>query len=190
MGTSHGYVDQTFYQINDLNTPLTSPNRYVTPFYYNTAASNKPSANGGFGLCSGGKNTITQQMVFDIVGDIYTRYYANGTTSAWKRVANSPTTTELLWITSDVPTTVTSYNCNWGAYDFLLVQLTFFGNIQETATIPYEYFNGTGSSRRVYLKNWSNNVAYEIYKDGTTKAYCRALSSSTNYGIRISGIKF
>ena len=68
--------------ISDLNTPLSTGTSVLLFNIYGSWASNKPSGNAGFIITNGAGN-YRQQIAFELGGDIYTRYYANGNITAW-----------------------------------------------------------------------------------------------------------
>jgi hypothetical protein len=71
-------------QINDLNTPLLAGASVITFNTYRSTASNKPTTNDGFCITySYGNGIYRQQIAFELTGEIYSRYYNNGTISAW-----------------------------------------------------------------------------------------------------------
>ena len=69
-------------QVNDLNTPLNEGCTLITLNTYPASASNKPTANSGI-IMSFGTGRFRQQIAFELAGAIYTRYYDNGTFTAW-----------------------------------------------------------------------------------------------------------
>lgn len=69
-------------QVNDLNTPLNEGCALITLNTYPASASNKPTVNSGI-IMSFGTGRFRQQIAFELAGAIYTRYYDNGTFTAW-----------------------------------------------------------------------------------------------------------
>lgn len=85
-GGLNSLSDQIETQFNtattDLNTPLNEGKSVITFNAYGGSASNKPTSNTGF-VITLGNATYRQQIAFELAGEIYSRYYNNGTISAW-----------------------------------------------------------------------------------------------------------
>jgi hypothetical protein len=82
------YTKQLTTQISDLNTPLSQGTSVIIFNTYDSTASNKPTGNSGFTITLGVRG-YRQQMAIDLEGNIYARYYNNGTITSWvKRSAS------------------------------------------------------------------------------------------------------
>lgn len=82
------YTKQLTTQISDLNTPLSQGTSVIIFNTYDSTASNKPTGNSGFTITLGVRG-YRQQMAIDLDGNIYARYYNNGTITSWvKRSAS------------------------------------------------------------------------------------------------------
>ena len=99
-------------------------------------------------------------------------------------------TTALILETSNVPTTATSYSCNWSNYDLLIVCACQYGNIDENTIVTNSYFSLTTSELRILLYNGRRSRNYEVYQNGSNAVYIKAgQEESTQYRVRIYGIK-
>lgn len=132
---------------------------------------------------------------------VYTLNKASGTwASTW---VQEPTRDEITSINSsltnslteadllnrlDIPTTFTSYACNWSQYRLLIFCQIYYGNIMSTIVVPSSYINITTSGTRIMMYTPSADRTWEIYKNGTDALYMKASSSSSTQGIRIIGI--
>ena len=66
----------------DLNSTLNLGTSSPRLTYYASTATNKPSGNSGIAFTMGNQ-TYRQQIAFDLEGNIFARYYNNGTISNW-----------------------------------------------------------------------------------------------------------
>ena len=92
---------------------------------------------------------------------------------------------------ANVPSTATSYACNWSIYDLLLVQTRYYGNIRSSNICSVDYFDTTSDGRRIYALDTVSNYRYEIYKDGNNAVMVlqNGGTPDSRYGIYIYGIK-
>ena len=81
---SGAITDQFNTRITDLNAVLNAGCNDITFSIYSASASNKPTSNSGFTITLGG-GVYRQQIAFELAGEIYTRYYNNGTITAWTK---------------------------------------------------------------------------------------------------------
>lgn len=88
----------------------------------------------------------------------------------------------------DIPTTATSYNCNWKKYNAISIEAISYNNVMAQITIPTSYFNSTTNGARPLLNDAIHNVIYDVYKNTDTSIYIKAQSSYSVGGIRIYGI--
>ena len=70
----------------DLNSSLNNGTATPRITYYQSTATNKPSGNSGV-VMTQGNGTYRQQLAIDLEGNIYARYYNNGTISNWVKKA-------------------------------------------------------------------------------------------------------
>ena len=89
----------------------------------------------------------------------------------------------------ELPTTDTSYNCDWSSFDALSLEIVFYGNSRTQMTIPTSYFNQTSSGNRPQLYDTTNQYGIEIYKNTNNSIYIKANKQSATLGARIYGIK-
>lgn len=66
----------------DLNSSINAGTSTPRITYYPSTATNKPSGNSGV-VITQGNGTYRQQLAIDLEGNIYARYYNNGTISSW-----------------------------------------------------------------------------------------------------------
>lgn len=71
---------------SDLNSTLNSGTATPRITYYQSTATNKPSGNSGVSITQGNQ-TYRQQLAIDLEGNIYARFYNNGTISTWVKKA-------------------------------------------------------------------------------------------------------
>ena len=101
----------------------------------------------------------------------------------------SPVVTELLRELS-IPTTATSYNCNWSDYDFLLIYALHYSNLRSCNVVPKSAFSNTTAGSRPFVYDGVDSRYYAVYKDGNTKVYIGSNTSDAAHGVCIYGVKF
>lgn len=87
----------------------------------------------------------------------------------------------------NVPTTATSYNCDWTDYDALSFEMLFYDNVREQITVPKSYFNTTFAGGNLQMTDGSRTSV--IYKNGNNAVYMSMGAQEASRGIRIYGIK-
>lgn len=88
-----------------------------------------------------------------------------------------------------IPTTATSYSCNWSRYRFLIIEAVYYNNITATIVVPKEYMSVTSSGYRIQLYTQHNTSVYwNIYKNGDSAVYINATAEDTNHGVQIYGV--
>ena len=89
----------------------------------------------------------------------------------------------------NVPTTLTSYNCNWSQYNVLIFNALWWDNPNNSITVARNYFAGTDGSIRILLNQGdSSGVQYEIYKNTSSSIYIRANKADNQRGIDVIGL--
>ena len=107
-----------------------------------------------------------------------------------KQVLTTLTVTALVELREIPQNTATEYACNWQDYDFLILEAKQYNNVFFSETVPYAYFSITGSGSRPVLTDTAHSRTYEIWQNGSGKIIVLSNgSSSSAYGIRITGIK-
>lgn len=98
----------------------------------------------------------------------------------------------LLLDQKSIPTTPTSYSCDWSGYDLLIVCAVWYENIRASIVVPANgYFDQTASNKKIYIADAASNRTYGVYKDGDNAVYAyEGGSADPIYGIKIYGIKF
>lgn len=92
-----------------------------------------------------------------------------------------------LWSKLDIPTTATSYDCDWQDYKLLFITATFYTNRLCTVVIPSAYFASTSPGSRPLLSVY-DGLQFEIYQNGSGKIYAKASTTNSAYGILIEGL--
>lgn len=108
-------------------------------------------------------------------------------TSLNNSLANSYIADELV-SKLDIPTTATSYPCNWNNYHFLIINHQFYNNIYSSIVVPRSYFATTDSSKRVRIYTPTGDKNWEVYKNGASAVYIKASVSDSTNGIGIFGV--
>lgn len=90
----------------------------------------------------------------------------------------------------NIPTTATSYNCPWQAYQFLSIEILHYNNVRQQFLVPTSYFQSTSYGSRIIINDGVKESAqgYEVYQNGSGKIYIKASEVNANMGIRIYGI--
>ena len=109
-------------------------------------------------------------------------------TSLNNSLENSYATTELLQQLG-IPTSATSYNCDWSNYRFLIVCQQFYSNIRATVVVPNAYFAATNPNTRIQLYSPTESKSWQIYKNGNSAVYIQASTSDSTNGVRIFGVE-
>ena len=103
-------------------------------------------------------------------------------------------TDTLLNITSNVPTTATSYSCNWTNYDLLIWNATFYNNIFASTVVPKGWFDTTSPTRVIIVFNPSTGIRFDLYKNGNDAVYASRdttqITLPANHGFSLLGVKF
>lgn len=88
---------------------------------------------------------------------------------------------------SNIPSSQTSYDCNWQNYEFLFIYSKQFGNIFEQIIVPYSYFSTTSDGKRVMIHDGYTGGRYQIYRNGNGKVYIVGTTPNTSYRLEICG---
>lgn len=89
-----------------------------------------------------------------------------------------------------IPTTATSYDCEWQNYDLLIINAVQYGNALATVVVPKSYMDTTSSSNRVRIHEHLQGYTFQVYKNGDDKIYAVASNSDANFGLMIYGLRF
>ena len=97
---------------------------------------------------------------------------------------------DLLFDNKSIPSTATSYECNWGDYHFILICTMFYGNVRSTYLIPYAIMYGSTSNSRPQAYDPYSNIRYDIYANGFGRVYALTAqgTSDSTLGLRIYGV--
>lgn len=107
---------------------------------------------------------------------------------ATSTIPGRPAAVQLVYKTG-IPTTATSYSCDWSRYRFLIIEAIYYNNVTATIVVPKEYMSATTSGYRVQLYTLSNtNVYWNIYKNGDSAVYILASAAAANHGVQIYGV--
>lgn len=167
-------------------------------------ATNAPSqTTGHFVLAfkNSSSSNFTTQLAISTAGRIFERYGNAGTWSEWKRLvteddlaAKKPTYTNILTTNEIIPTTFTSYECaDFSQCDAFLVCAMLYGAISATIEVPMVYFQFTGESNSIILKNPKNDIVYRVAKgaDNTHIIVKTETEGTTSeYKVRVYGITY
>lgn len=88
----------------------------------------------------------------------------------------------------NVPTTDTSYSCNWADYRVLVIAHVFYGNVMSTIVESREHMMISNSGNRVIASTPSNDVQWSVWKNGDNAVWVRASSANAQNGIAIFGL--
>lgn len=162
--------------------------------YVNSGASNTPTNTGGSLLVlasNDGKNVYQLFSQYNTTAT-YIRKLQGGTWRDWVLVATKIQITTILHI-SEVPTTFTSYDCNWQDYDLLNIVSCQYANYRSNILIPVSQFIGTSTGRRPIVTDvltTSSLITYQVYQNGEGSVYVQGSLDPTTYRIlHIDGIK-
>lgn len=88
-----------------------------------------------------------------------------------------------------IPTTATSYDCEWGHYDALVICAMFYSNVMATIFIPTSYFRATTTTLRPIVYDPVNSRRFDVYKADNDSVYLVGFSTpGAAYGVRIYGV--
>lgn len=110
------------------------------------------------------------------------------TSGSYNDLLNKPSFTEIL-NQKNIPSTATSYSCDWASYDFVLICALNVYNIMQEMTIPKIFLSVTSSGALVQFRDVQTNSTYKIYKDGNDHLYISSTNTNANLGLRIYGYK-
>lgn len=88
---------------------------------------------------------------------------------------------------SNIPTTATSYSCDWTKYDTLVITASQYGNHTCSVEVPISYFQNTEQNRRVIINDFITGVNFEVYKNGNDAIYIKANELSSKAVIFVYG---
>ena len=88
----------------------------------------------------------------------------------------------------NVPTTDTSYSCDWASYRVLVIAHVFYGNVMSTIVESREHMMISNSGNRVIASTPSNDVQWSVWKNGDNAVWARASSANAQNGIAIFGL--
>lgn len=108
-------------------------------------------------------------------------------TSLNNSLTNSFTMVELMR-QLNVPTTDTSYSCDWASYRVLVIAHVFYGNVMSTIVESREHMMISNSGNRVIASTPSNDVQWSVWKNGDNAVWVRASSANAQNGIAIFGL--
>ena len=95
-----------------------------------------------------------------------------------------------LFYQANIPTTATTYNCNWQDYSALIFTIGPYGNVYSSVMVPYTYFAGTGPGKRVMINSALTGSNYwEVYKNAAGSIVARAASAASTLTLAIYGIR-
>ena len=128
----------------DVNSSLNNGTATPRITYYPSTATNKPSGNSGV-VITQGNGTYRQQLAIDLEGNIYARYYNNGTISNWKNNVEV------------VNTRLVNARLTWNGSYFTI-----------PSSKPRPYSN---QQITVLGRNLSNGAVYAVWYDSSTDGF-------------------
>ena len=87
----------------------------------------------------------------------------------------------------NIPTSATSYSCDWYSYYFIIIEAVFYDNCVESMLIPTNWFGSTSAGENVRLRDSISGITYTIYSNGTNNVYIQSNSQVSSNGVRIKG---
>lgn len=88
----------------------------------------------------------------------------------------------------EVPTTATSYDCNWHKYYFISIEALQYNNVRGQMLVPVSYFANTSAGSRPMVNDFGSGISFQVYQNGNGKVYIVSSSLNSTIGIRIYGI--
>lgn len=88
----------------------------------------------------------------------------------------------------EVPTTATSYDCNWHKYYFISIEALQYNNVRGQILVPVSYFANTSAGSRPMVNDFGTGISFQVYQNGNGKVYIVSSSLNSTIGIRIYGI--
>ena len=118
----------------------------------------------------------------DSSGNLTARYPATGPVSKLDWVE--------LFYQANIPTTSTTYNCNWQDYSALIFTIGSYGNVYSSVMVPYTYFATTSSGKRVMVNSALTGSNYwEVYQNAAGSIVAKAASTASTLTLAIYGIR-
>lgn len=188
----------------DCNELVDNPaNKNIMRVQYADHASNAPTNSNYRVLTINQTQSFASQIAIDANSNnkMYIRSKVGGTWSDWEKLvtatelaAKKPTYTNILTTNEIIPTTFTSYECaDFSQCDAFLVCAMYYGAISATIEVPRVYFQFTGESNSIILKNPRNDIVYRVAKGAdNTHIIVKAETEGTTseYKVRVYGITY
>lgn len=135
-------------------------------------------------------NNLVFKPMIRLAGDNDNTYYPYAMTN--QDLTKKITNIKQLLSQDNIPTTATSYACDWAKYSLLNITLGTYNNVTSQITVPTSYFEGTGTGNRVLIyivpTPTSNPPYYEIYKNDNENVYIVGHNVNSIHKIKIYGI--
>lgn len=188
----------------DCNELVANPtNKNIMRVQYADHASNAPTNSNYRVLTINQTQSFANQIAIDVNSNnkMYIRSKVAGTWSDWEKLvtatelaAKKPTYTIILTTNEIIPTTFTSYECaDFSQCDAFLICAMYYGAISATIEVPMVYFQFTGESNSIILKNPRNDIVYRVAKGAdNTHIIVKAETEGTTseYKVRVYGITY
>ena len=98
---------------------------------------------------------------------------------------------QVIFNEKNIPTSFTSYNCDWQNYKTLFITGVFYANRLITVQTNVPSFGGTGSGNRPIIYIYDNTglkATFEVYQNGSGKVMVKSNALSDSYGLVIEGM--